>query len=147
MRRYLLDTNTISEATRRDPDPEVLMKLRDYEGSIALAAPVWHELTHGVELLPPSSKRRAIEHFLTTVVRPSFPILPYDDVAAEWHGRERARLTRMGLQPPFVDGQIAAIAKVNDRVLVTANVKDFQNFADLDLENWISLRIRGSAPA
>lgn len=38
--------------------------------------------------------------------------------------------------PPFVDGQIAAIAYVNDLILVTRNTEDFSNFSDLKLENW-----------
>lgn len=43
-------------------------------------------------------------------------------VAAE----ERARLDKEGMPVPFVDGQIAAIAKSNDLILVTVNVRDFQ---------------------
>jgi tRNA(fMet)-specific endonuclease VapC len=37
---------------------------------------------------------------------------------------------------PFVDGQIAAIALVNDLVLVTGNLRDFAAFASLKMENW-----------
>jgi predicted nucleic acid-binding protein len=37
-----------------------------------------------------------------------------------------------------VDGQIAAIAAVNDLVLVTRNVRDFSGFAGLDVESWFS---------
>jgi tRNA(fMet)-specific endonuclease VapC len=35
-----------------------------------------------------------------------------------------------------VDGQIAAIAKINDLVLVTRNVEDFKLFSGLKSENW-----------
>ena len=56
--------------------------------------------------------------------------------AADWHAAERARLTGLGRTPPFVDGQIAAIAHVNGLVLVTANVADFRHFADLSVEDW-----------
>ena len=38
---------------------------------------------------------------------------------------------------PFVDGQIAAIACVNDLVLVTANKVDFRGFKGLRVEGWI----------
>jgi tRNA(fMet)-specific endonuclease VapC len=38
--------------------------------------------------------------------------------------------------PAFVDGQIAAIAKVNGLVLVTRNTSDFEKFSGLKLENW-----------
>jgi len=70
------------------------------------------------------------------VVRPTIPILFYDDRAAQWHADERARLTRLGKTPSFADGQIAAIAAVNKLTLVTANTADFENFSSLDIENW-----------
>ncbi len=67
-------------------------------------------------------------------------MLPYDEAAAHWHGHERARLDRLGRPAPYVDGQIAAIAFVNDIVLVTANVKDFARFRDVKVENWSKRR-------
>ena len=41
---------------------------------------------------------------------------------------------------PYVDGQIAAIARVNDLILVTGNVKDFTRFKDLAVEDWTRAR-------
>jgi tRNA(fMet)-specific endonuclease VapC len=70
------------------------------------------------------------------VVLASFPILDYGRAAAEWHAVERARLEAAGKTPPFVDGQIAAIASVNDLVLVTANKTDFRGFKGLRVQNW-----------
>jgi tRNA(fMet)-specific endonuclease VapC len=43
-----------------------------------------------------------------------------------------------GRVPPFVDGQIAAIAAVNGLTLVTRNVRDFRRFAGLPVVNWFS---------
>ena len=63
-------------------------------------------------------------------------ILPYDEQAAEWHANERARLASLGQMPAFVDGQIAAVAKVNGLILVTRNTPDFEIFSGLKLENW-----------
>jgi predicted nucleic acid-binding protein len=37
---------------------------------------------------------------------------------------------------PRADGEIASIAVVNVLVLVTRKTADFQNFADLKMENW-----------
>lgn len=77
-----------------------------------------------------------IERYIDTVVLATFPVLDYDRRAADWHARERARLSALGRTPPFVDGQIAAIAYVNDLFLVTTNVRDFEDFQGLRLENW-----------
>jgi len=63
-------------------------------------------------------------------------ILPYDERAARWHAEERARLAAQGQVPPYVDSQIAAIAKVNGLVLVTRNTSDFEMFSDLKVQNW-----------
>ena len=117
--RFLLDTNTISEPLRPVPNPAILKRLREHEAEIGIAAPAWHELLFGCRRLPPSRKREAIEAYLMGTVRANFPILAYDHRAADWHATERARLVTEGKTPPFLDGQIAAIAHVADLVLVT----------------------------
>ena len=81
-------------------------------------------------------RRSVLETYLYDVVRGSFPILPYEETAAAWHGAERARLEANGRPTPFVDGQIAAIAHVNGLTLVTANERDFAAFRNLRVENW-----------
>ena len=86
--------------------------------------------------MPPSKKRRAIDAYLEEVVRRALPILPYDEEAAAWHALERARPERRGRSPTAADGQIAAIAPVNERILVTAKVRDFRRFGGLRVEYW-----------
>ncbi|MXW38952.1 MAG: type II toxin-antitoxin system VapC family toxin [Acidobacteria bacterium] len=134
--RYLLDSDVVSEPTRPAPSAKVLDWLARHEGESAIAAPVWHELRFGCERLPPSRRRDSIESYLAEVVLPSLPIFDYDQRAAEWHARERARLAKVGQTPPFVDGQIAAIARVNDLTLVTRNQRDFRWFEGLRMERW-----------
>ena len=134
--RYLLDTNVLSEPLRPYPSPRLMELLSRAADSVATAAPVWHELQFGASRMRPSKRRRLIESYLVDVVRTTMPILPYDERAAHWHAVERARLVAAGRTPPFVDGQIAAIAVVNDLVLVTANVADYEPFAGLTVENW-----------
>jgi len=103
---------------------------------------VWHEVTYGCRRLPKGKRRLALEAYLRDVVHGSFPILPYDEAAAVWHGEERARLEALGRPAPFVDGQIAAIAHVHGLVLATTNDKDFARFKGLTIENWSTRRIR-----
>lgn len=136
MIRFLLDTNIISEAVKAKPNKAVMRKLRMHQEEIATASPVWHELQFGCRRLPVSRRRSTLEMFLSNVVRPSMEILPYDEAAVTWHADQRARLNSIGKPPSFVDGQIAAIAKVNRLMLVTRNTADFEVFSGIDLQNW-----------
>ena len=136
MIRYLLDTNVISEAIKAVPHENVIRKLELYQNEIGTASPVWHELKFGCFRLPNSRKRSMIEAFLADVVESTLDIIPYDAAAAAWHAEQRALLAKAGRQPSFVDGQIAAIAKVNQMILVTRNTSDFECFSDLEIENW-----------
>ena len=71
---------------------------------------MWHELTYAFRRLPRGRRRTALENYLRDVVGVSFPVLPYDEAAAAWYGKERARLKATGRAAPYVDGQITAIA-------------------------------------
>ena len=134
--RYLLDTNVLSEPIKSHPDAQTLESLSEHDGEFATCSVVWHELCLGVARLAASKKRSAIEAYLEEAVRSILPILPYDQEAAAWHARERARLSKRGRPPSAADGQVAAIASVNDLIVVTANVKDFRRFKDLVVEDW-----------
>jgi tRNA(fMet)-specific endonuclease VapC len=140
MAEFLLDTNVISEPLRPKPDPGVLEKLQLYQEELAISAITWHELWFGCLRLPVSVRKTTIERYLIDVVAPSLPILAYDERAAAWHAGERARLAGVGKTPSFVDGQIAAIACINDLTLVTFNTAHFLEFKDLRLEDWRSQR-------
>ncbi len=134
--RYLLDTNVLSEAIKSHPNERTLEHLSEHDGELATCSVVGHELSFGAARLAASKKRRAIETYLEEAVRGILPILPYDQEAATWHAQERARLSKRGRPPSAADGQITAIASVNELTVVTANVKDFRRFKDLVVEDW-----------
>jgi len=136
MARFLLDTNVLSEPLARRPNALTMRRLGERSTESATAAPVVQELRFGASLLEPSRRRDAIERYIDDVVLRLYPVLPYDQAAAEWHAHERARQTRVGKPPPWVDGMLAAIARVNDLVLVTENVKDFRRFSGVRVESW-----------
>lgn len=69
------------------------------------------------------------------MVGATIPVLPYDEAAARWHGRERARLAALGRTPSFAAGQIAAIAHTHQLTLVTFNTADYADFSGLMLED------------
>jgi tRNA(fMet)-specific endonuclease VapC len=136
--RFLLDTNALSEPLRPRPDPKFIKRLERHQDEISTAAPVWHEVLFGIFRLPSNRRRRALETYLNEVLRPNLLIFPYDARAAEWHAEERARLARVGRTPPFVDGQIAAIAATNDVEIVTTNLEDFRGFQGIRITDWRS---------
>ncbi|MGP1386905.1 MAG: type II toxin-antitoxin system VapC family toxin [Thainema sp.] len=133
---FLLDTNIISEINKKAPNDSVVAKMDLYEGKVATASVVVHELLYGVLRMPPeSAKRRFLLDYLTEL--PSkLTVLDYDLDAARWHAEERARLSKIGKTPAFVDGQIASIAVCNGLRLVTRNGADFQDFEGLTIANW-----------
>jgi tRNA(fMet)-specific endonuclease VapC len=132
---WLLDTNVLSELARPQPDDGVLARLAEVADDAAIAAVVWHELRFGLARLPSGRRRDALAAFVSGLAS-RFPVLPYDQRAAEWHAIERARLERAGTPAPFADGQIAAIAVTNGLRLATRSIADFAAFADLTTESW-----------
>lgn len=134
--KFLLDTSVLSEVVRPRPDLAVVDSIRANLSWCAVPSPAWHEMQYGCQRLPESKRRRAIEAYLEHGVRSVFPILGYDVAAATWHAATRARLETNGITAPFVDGQIAAIAASNGLTLVTANLKDFRFYADLEVISW-----------
>ena len=94
-------------------------------------------MVFGLERMPPSRKKEGIRAFLSGLRSSTLPILPYDQAAAEYHARERARLQAMGRPMPFRDSQIGSIALARNLILVTANVQDFEHIEGLELRNWV----------
>ncbi len=136
--RFLIDTNTISEPVKFHPNASVVARLKQHTGEIALASVSWHELLYGLYRLPLSRKQQKLERYFWNTVKPRIPVLNYDEAAAQWFASERSRLARLGRTPSYADGQIAAIAKVNSLILVTRNISDYVNFAELSIENWFN---------
>lgn len=134
--KYLLDTNILSEPVIARPNPFVLEKIKANGASLAISSVTWQEVLYGMFLLPSGKRRRQIEDYLFHRILPALPILGFEERAAQWQAEQRARLRQAGRSPSYPDSQIAAIAAVNDLVLVTRNVEDFVDFQELKTENW-----------
>jgi tRNA(fMet)-specific endonuclease VapC len=134
--RYLLDTNILSEPVVAQPNPLVLGKIKANSTSLAISSVTWHEVLYGMFLLPASKRRNKIEEYLFHRIRPALPIIGFEERAAQWQAQQRARLRQVGKLPSYPDSQIAAIAAVNNLVLVTRNIEDFADFQGLRTENW-----------
>jgi tRNA(fMet)-specific endonuclease VapC len=133
---YLLDSNILSEPSRPHPNRHVQSHLLAHRHVVCTAALVLHEMCYGLARMPDGRRKQALTRYLEQAVQQRLTILPYDSEAALWHAEERARLAAQGRTPPFIDGQIAAIAMVNHLTLVTRNTDDFADFVGLTVENW-----------
>lgn len=138
--RYLLDTNILSEPVAARPNPFVMEKLKTHGAALALAAVSWQEMLYGMYLLPAGKRRAQIKDYLFRRILPALPIIPFDERAAQWQAKQRARLRHIGKHPSYPDSQIAAIAAVNNLVLVTRNIDDFADFERLRAENWFETK-------
>jgi toxin FitB len=134
-RRYLLDTNVLSETRKSRMDPNVASFLEGLDSlSLYLSALTIGEFERGIEI-----KRRddpeAAGRIAAWVAQAEHDfadrILPVDDEVARIWGKLSADRTR-----PVVDTLIAATAIVHDLVLVTRNVKDVKGIDMVVIDPW-----------
>ncbi len=119
---YLLDTNVISEAKRRNPDAVRWLAQTDVTTHYLCAVSLG-EISKGAHLIGRRDKDRAavIFDWLKTVEREfGDRIIAVDQAVANEWGRVAAIRTR-----GEIDGLIAAAAIVHGMTLVTRNVRDF----------------------
>ena len=83
--------------------------------------------------MPQGQRKEMIGSFLHDIVS-LIPTLSYHESAAKIHAEIRLEAQQNGLNIPFADGQIAAMAQ--GLALVTRNSKDFQNISGLRLVDW-----------
>lgn len=136
MIKYIIDTNTISEPLKKQPNEAVIDMLRTHENEIAISTLTLHEMYYAMMRLTSSKRKDIIKFYIEEVVHAKLPIISYDDNIAELHATERATLEQKGLTTPFIDGQIAATALANNLILVTRNLKDFKHFNNLKVISW-----------
>ncbi len=138
---YLLDTNIVSEFSRKNPDSKVIETYERRKELCAISAITWQELIFGVTKIPEGKRKDYIKKCLEEF-REAFEIIPYDGFAAEICGQLCARSEQDGKTLPYIDSQIAATAIANGMVLVTHNVTDFKEASErsfLKVEDWFSV--------
>ncbi len=133
---FLLDTDVVSMAIRTGAPRRLLQRLAQHDGRCFMSAITWQELVFGVARLPDGAKKRALAEALADFRETLPPPLPFTVEAADWLGRELARLQRMGVQVGTADGQIAATAWSQSLALVTGNTKHFARIEGIDVVDW-----------
>jgi predicted nucleic acid-binding protein len=135
---FLVDTNIVSELTRPQPDARVEEFLRQSKDQVFISVLSIGEIRKGIASLPISNKRAALEYWLGNEMMPWFSarVLPVTLAVAEQWGELAARLKIAGRPRPIFDTLIAATALKHDLVLVTRNVRDYEDLGVTLLNPW-----------
>ncbi len=129
---YLLDTNVCVRLLNNN-NPAVTARLAvEQPENIYLCTVVQMELVYGAYRSANLERNLALlERFFS-----QFSILHLDEQAARVAGQIRAQLAALGTPIGPYDVQIAAIALVNDLILVTHNTGEFSRVHGLKIEDW-----------
>ena len=129
---YLLDTNTCI-GYLKGRSLSIRQKLQTLTPKdVAVCSVVKAELFYGaIKSSNPTQALRQQQDFLN-----QFVSLPFDDPATLIYAQVRAKLEREGTPSGAYDLQIAAIALVNDLILVTYNTREFCRVEGLKIEDW-----------
>jgi predicted nucleic acid-binding protein len=143
LRGFLIDTNVLSEFSRRGaPDQSVKSWLgAAVPGSLYVSVLTLAEIRRGIELLAPSKRRDQLEQWLGNDLLEPFDdanVLPVTKAIGERWAVLSARAQGKGIQPSVIDGLVAATALEHDLTLVTRNVKDFEQLGVALLNPWES---------
>jgi toxin FitB len=123
---YLLDTNVVSELRRPRPHGAVLAWLRGVrDEDLHISAVTIGEIASGIEITREQDQAKAseIEGWLDQVAE-TYNVLSMDARAF----RAFARLMHRRADDLIEDAMIAATAAVHHLIVVTRNVRDFEDF-------------------
>jgi toxin FitB len=124
VKKYLLDTNVVSELRKLKPHGAVVAWLTDLrEEQVFLSAVTMGELQAGIDLTRRQNpeKAREIERWVDQL-EASYQILPMDTVCF----REWGRLVHGKSDHLIEDGMIAATARTHRLIVATRNEDDFK---------------------
>jgi toxin FitB len=136
---WLLDTNVISETTKRIPSPQVLGWVAAqpietlYTASLAIA-----ELRSGIDRLIDPVRKSDLTRWLEQKVRPLFGARILEPDEAFWMAMlgllDRAKASRRTI--PITDLVFAATADRHGLIVVTRNVRHFEGSGLRILDPW-----------
>ena len=131
---YLIDTNVISELTKKKPDENVIRFMRELDDGFISTISI-HELSYGIELKPEGKAKDQLFKTVGDLVSTfKNQIIPIDQEEAIIAGRLRAKAQTYGQTVHMADALIAATAHVRSLTVATRNTKDFEGL-DVGLFN------------
>lgn len=133
MAAYLLDTNHAAQVMS-GPDTlrELLMRHGQPGDRFFISVTVLSELYFAAYASRYRTRNlQSIHHLLEHI-----PLLDFDVTAAEEYGRIKAELKAKGRPIPGTDAQIAAVARLHDLTVLSAD-RHFQYVNSLPVESWL----------
>jgi tRNA(fMet)-specific endonuclease VapC len=131
---YILDTNVVS-ALMKGSAGAVDRLAATAPAEVAIPQPVVAEIAYGIERLPRSKRRLALQGRFELVCSEVQRVAWTDDVSRAY-GRIKATLERRGSRIEDFDAAIAAHALALGATLVTANLEHMTRVPGLRVEDW-----------
>lgn len=134
---WLVDTNVLSELTRRAPDATVQGWLVEHEEDLFISVLTFGELEKGVRMAAEVSRQKRLRAWLQNDVRAWFAgkILPIDEnVATTW----AEMLARARNPLPAIDSLIGATAITHQLTVVTRDEADMERTGAKVFNPWNS---------
>lgn len=134
MTSYLLDTNHAAVAMAGgDPFSTRFWQYAETDDHFYLSITVLAELYFAAY----ASKRRTQNLDRISMILDRINLLDFDQAAAEEYGRIKAEQKAAGRPIPGTDAQIAAVARLHELTVLTAD-KHFDFVEGLAVENWLT---------
>jgi tRNA(fMet)-specific endonuclease VapC len=131
---YVLDTNAVS-ALMKGEEAVVERLASHVPTDVTIPQPVIAEIAYGIERLPRSRRRRALQARFDLVCS-EIPRTVWSDAVSHAYGRIKATLERRGMRIEDFDAAIAAHAVALGSTLVTANLEHMARVPGLKVEDW-----------
>jgi len=125
----LIDTNVVSEIMAPSPKTVVLEWLNSYDTVLLFLSTITiAEIGYGLRILPKGKRRELLAKRFKGFVEKGFEqrILSFDEHSAYQYAEIMGRRKEIGRPLSIADGQIASIARANEFVVATRNVRDFE---------------------
>jgi predicted nucleic acid-binding protein len=137
--KWLLDTNVVSEAVRKQPNSRVMNWIAAEPASnTAISLLTLAELQDGASTVADEAKRNRYAEWIKSEIIDTFGnrTLPLTaEILIEWLGLSR-RLRMKGRTRDPADLLIAATARVHNRTLVTRNSRHFAGTGVVVYDPW-----------
>ena len=132
---YVLDTNAVSELMKGSE--AFVERLASHSpAEIAIPQPVISEIAYGIERLPRSKRRTALQSRFDLICS-EIARAEWTDVVSQAYGRIKATLERRGARIEDFDAAIAAHAFAIGATLVTADLAHMTRVPGIKVEDWV----------